>query len=53
MAVLIRNANPSDHATIVQFNRQMALETEDKTLDAKSVAAGFSTRVTCAPSMAS
>jgi GNAT superfamily N-acetyltransferase len=33
MDVLIRNAEPTDWATIAEFNRALAAETEDKQLD--------------------
>ena len=36
----IRQAGPADAPAIVQFNRLLASETEDKTLDAAVVAAG-------------
>jgi GNAT superfamily N-acetyltransferase len=40
MTVSIRQATPADAATIVDFNRRMALETEDKVLDPQVLAAG-------------
>jgi GNAT superfamily N-acetyltransferase len=40
MTATIRRATPADAATIVDFNRRMALETEQKILDPKVLAAG-------------
>jgi len=40
MTLSIRQATPADAATIVEFNRRMALETEDKVLDPQVLAAG-------------
>jgi len=40
MTLRIRKATPADLATIVDFNRCMALETEDKVLDPQVLAAG-------------
>ena len=40
MTLSIRRATPADAATIVEFNRRMALETEDKVLDPQVLAAG-------------
>lgn len=36
----VRAANPSDHAAIVEFNLQLAAETEDKTLDRERLSCG-------------
>src|ERR1700684_4152850 len=33
MTVSIRRAKPNDHATVVEYNRRMAWETEQKRLD--------------------
>ena len=38
--IQVRRAGPADHDTIVKFNKAMALETEGKTLDRATVAAG-------------
>jgi GNAT superfamily N-acetyltransferase len=38
--ISVRNAQPGDLAAIVDFNRRLALETEDKILDAAVVTAG-------------
>jgi len=40
MTLSIRKATPADAATIVEFNRRLALETEDKVLDPEVLAAG-------------
>jgi GNAT superfamily N-acetyltransferase len=40
MTLSIRQATPADAATIVDFNRRMALETEDKMLDPQVLAGG-------------
>ena len=40
MTLSIRKATPADAATIVDFNRRMALETEQKVLEPEIVAAG-------------
>ena len=40
MDILIRNAEPSDWAAIAEFNRALATETEGKTLEWETVAAG-------------
>jgi GNAT superfamily N-acetyltransferase len=39
-ASMIRRASPADAETLARFNTAMALETEGKTLDAATVAAG-------------
>ncbi len=40
MAVSIRRAKPNDHATLVEYNRRMAWETEQKRLDDQAVTQG-------------
>ena len=40
MAIAVRSATPADLSTIVEFNRRMALETEDKSLDLEILTAG-------------
>ena len=40
MTLSIRKAKPADASTIVDFNRRMALETEQKVLEPEIVAAG-------------
>lgn len=40
MDIVIRNAESSDWATIAEFNRALAAETEAKTLDWETVASG-------------
>jgi ribosomal protein S18 acetylase RimI-like enzyme len=40
MDIVIRNAEPSDWATIAEFNRSLAVESEDKPLDWDTVCAG-------------
>jgi GNAT superfamily N-acetyltransferase len=46
MTLSIRQATPADAATIVEFNRRMALETEDKVLDPQVLAAGVAGALT-------
>jgi GNAT superfamily N-acetyltransferase len=40
MDLLVRNAEPTDWATIAEFNRALATETEDKELDWETVSSG-------------
>jgi len=40
MPIIVRRATPADIPTIVDFNRRMALETEDKNLDLEVLTAG-------------
>ena len=40
MDILIRNAEPTDWATIAEFNRALAAETEDKVLDWETLSSG-------------
>jgi ribosomal protein S18 acetylase RimI-like enzyme len=40
MDILVRNAEPTDWATIAEFNRALATETEDKDLDWDILSAG-------------
>jgi GNAT superfamily N-acetyltransferase len=40
MTVSIRRARPSDHATLVEYNRRMAWETEQKRLDDQVLSQG-------------
>ncbi len=41
--ILVRDAQPTDHATVVDFNQRLALETEHKRLDEACLAAGVRT----------
>ncbi|MEA2630760.1 MAG: hypothetical protein QOE66_979, partial [Chloroflexota bacterium] len=39
-SLLVRDAHPGDHATIVEFNARLAAETEGKQLDRTVLARG-------------